>query len=166
MKIIVGIVIYRNDLDLLLKNLAMFSQQTVSIGDDFDLNIVLLDNDEGRQIEEIESTLKKNLDPDFIDRISLISSPNIGFGAGHNKIFAKAKQDGDFDYYLCANPDGIPHGNMLNEMVSFAKKKTTTGFLRQDSSRSSIPSYTIRRQAKRPGVPDAALCSQKLFLKD
>ena len=128
MKIIVGIVIFRNDLDLLLKNLTMFSKQMVSIGDDyFDLKIVLLDNDDGRQLEEIESRLKKNLDSAFIDKISLISSPNIGFGRGHNKIFADARRDGDFDYYLCANPDGIPHTNMLKEMISFAKKKDDRG---------------------------------------
>ena len=118
MKIIVGIVIFKNDLDLLLKNLIMFSKQMVSIGDDyFDLKIVLLDNDDGRQIEEIKNALNlnKNLASAFIKNISYISSPNIGFGNGHNKIFAYAKRNRDFDYYLCANPDGYRTGTCLKK---------------------------------------------------
>jgi GT2 family glycosyltransferase len=127
MKIIVGIIIFRSGLDLLLKNLAMFSKQAASAGNNFDLKIVLLDNDGGRQIEEIKNALKGHLPPAFIGNISYISSPNIGFGAGHNRIFADAARDGEFDYYLCANPDGIPHNNMLDEMVSFAKKNGDRG---------------------------------------
>lgn len=126
MRIIVGIIAYRNNLELLFKNLEMFSRQYFAPGRNVELSFFILDNDDGRQLQSINDMAETNL-PDIAGKISYIGSENIGFGAGHNKIFSFAKQKMDFDYYLCVNPDGIPHREMLNGMVSFAEKNNDHG---------------------------------------
>ncbi len=44
---------------------------------------------------------------------------NIGFGAGHNAMMASEL----FQYYLALNPDGVPHPDMLLNLLRFAKGK-------------------------------------------
>jgi len=127
-KIIAGIIVYKSDIELLLKNIKMFSRQSVFFGNrDFNLEIIILDNDDGRQISEIKEIFKEKFSADFYSKITFLSSENTGFGSGHNRIFYYAKDLGDFDYYLCINPDGIPHKDMLKELLSFALRNDDRG---------------------------------------
>jgi GT2 family glycosyltransferase len=117
MKIIIGIVVFKNDLDLLFKNIKMLLKKH----EGHDRQIIILDNDDGKQLEEIKSKAPGE------NQILFISSKNVGFGAGHNKIFKYADNLGGFDYYLAVNPDGIAHHQMIDNLVTFAKKNKNAG---------------------------------------
>ena len=127
MRIIIGIIVFRSDLELLFKDLVMFSKQYLPPDRDIELGFFILDNDGGRQLQSIKDMVEKNFSSGIAGNISYVSSENVGFGAGHNKIFSLAKQEADFDYYICVNPDGIPHREMLGRMVSFAEKNNDRG---------------------------------------
>lgn len=115
MNIIVGIVVFKNNLEILSKSLDMlFKQQFTGKKE-----IIILDNDNGNQINDIQSIIKDN-------NVTFIKSNNIGFGAGHNKIFSYANNK-IFDYYLAVNPDGVPHYKMLDNLIKFAKSKQDKG---------------------------------------
>jgi len=110
MNIIVGIVVFKNNLEILSKSLDMlFKQQFTGKKE-----IIILDNDNGNQINDIQSIIKDN-------NVTFIKSNNIGFGAGHNKIFSYANNK-IFDYYLAVNPDGVPHYKMLDNLIKFTKR--------------------------------------------
>jgi len=129
LKAVAGIVIYKSDLNLLLKNLHMFARQTIfTEKENVEFDVIILDNDNGRQIEELKRIFSGSLPEGFYDRITYLASENIGFGRGHNRIFYYAKDRGDFDYYLCVNPDGIPHRDMLRELLFFTLRNESKGF--------------------------------------
>lgn len=109
MKVLVGITTYNSNIDILAKSLDMLAKQVLP--DNVELAINLHDNTNGKQKAILTKLLKSN--------ITYTTSNNIGFGASHNKVMA----DNEFDYYLCLNPDGIAHHNMINALLEFAKNK-------------------------------------------
>ncbi len=124
MKVIIGLILFNSDKDVLFKNIDMLSKQSIFTSPCVSYEIVILDNNNGKQIPEIEALLANCK---FKDKITLLQSKNIGFGAGHNKIFNFSKHKWSFDYYLCINPDGIAHYQMLGQLINFAKSKSDNG---------------------------------------
>jgi N-acetylglucosaminyl-diphospho-decaprenol L-rhamnosyltransferase len=121
--VLVGLVLYKCDLDILEKCLLSFKYQGIDLCK-VNIQIAIIDNDNGSQAEAVQSLAKRNGIPIFFT----ISSENIGFGAGHNRIFSQALEKiGSFDYYLCVNPDGIPHRNMVENLIRFAASKDAKG---------------------------------------
>lgn len=92
-----------------------------------DYKIMLLDNNNGKQIDEVKNLFNEKLSTELNSKIIYLGSENIGFGAGHNKIFNYAKELSSFDYYLCVNPDGIPHHKMIENLIEFAYKNNDKG---------------------------------------
>jgi len=128
MRILVGIIVYNCDISLLVKCLLMFSRQTAfTVLNDFDLDIVILDNAEGAQIPEIKKAVRSTFPTEFSSKVEYVSSENIGFGGGHNRIFDHALERRDFNYYLCVNPDGIPHYSMIEQLAGFSQKNNNRG---------------------------------------
>ena len=119
MKIIIGIVLFKNNLDLLLKNLSMLFLQNIFSSQNILYEIIILDNDNGEQIEQVKTLI---LSFPNNKNITFLKSENVGFGAGHNKIFNFAKNRAAFNYYLCVNPDGIPHYQMLEYFSKLAPR--------------------------------------------
>ena len=123
MKIVISILVYKSSLDILSKNLYMFSKQDFLDNSDNSIEIVICDNDRGSQIEEIIA-LSSRLN---IKNVHFIESDNVGFGGGHNKTFSFAKNNFQFDYFLVVNPDGVPHSRMINYLIDFASNNKNQG---------------------------------------
>jgi GT2 family glycosyltransferase len=121
-------IIYRNDLSVVVKCLQMlFRQSWVVDHPERQLEIVVLDNDDGNQLKTLERLLNTTLPKAQRERITLMGSPNVGFGAGHNRIFQTHARKGRTDYYLCVNPDGIPHPLLLERLIGFAQAHDNQG---------------------------------------
>lgn len=128
MRIVIGIIIYHEDLEALKKDLLMFSRQTLWQEEpETDCRVVILDNGEGAQIEEVRELARRFLPESFASRLVCLASEDVGFGRGHNKIFNYAKDNFAFDYYLCCSPDGCPHPEMLSRLLAFARKNQDRG---------------------------------------
>lgn len=56
------------------------------------------------------------------------NTANVGFGEAHNTMMRQSFNAGA-DYYLCINPDGFVHFDLLRQLVSFASDKTDLGLL-------------------------------------
>lgn len=110
-------------MDVLAKNLSMLSKQDVLEDAGNSMEIVICDNNQGAQIDEVKKLAKKIK----IKNIHFINSKNLGFGAGHNQVFAFAEKNLKFDYFLIVNPDGIPHPRMISYLTDFAKKNNDKG---------------------------------------
>lgn len=123
MNLAISIILYKSPIEILEKNLKILSEFLNQINHNIKFKIFFSDNNNGGQIQEVSELVKRkfsNLDCDFI------SNPNIGFGAGNNKIF-NSLIDKEFDYFLIMNPDGISHPNMISNLVNFAISKNNTG---------------------------------------
>jgi N-acetylglucosaminyl-diphospho-decaprenol L-rhamnosyltransferase len=119
-KIAVGIVLYQNNLELLKKCLVGLKNQVFN-SLKVEIEIGVIDNTEGSQLEDLQ-LIAQSID---LPISVAISSPNIGFGAGHNQLF---QQWGiASDYYLCVNPDGIPHYQLAERLIRFAQEKQDQG---------------------------------------
>ncbi|MBM7115641.1 glycosyltransferase family 2 protein [Archangium primigenium] len=57
------------------------------------------------------------------------SGSNLGFGAGHNVLMARAFQDADVGYYLCVNPDSVLHPDCLAELVAEVQRQRRPGLV-------------------------------------
>lgn len=121
-KVLVGYVLYKTNLDIFKKSLLSIKHQLFS-KEKFEVQIVILDNDQGTQLPDIKTFSEKH---DIPLTLALPSS-NIGFGAGHNYIFRQRINLGYFDYYLCINPDGISHPQMVDQLIEFAANKENNG---------------------------------------
>ncbi|MDY7233133.1 glycosyltransferase family 2 protein [Hyalangium rubrum] len=54
---------------------------------------------------------------------------NLGFGAAHNRVMKEAFASPTTRYYLCVNPDGVPHPRCLSELVTEAERAERTGLI-------------------------------------
>ena len=117
---VIGIILYNSELDILSKNIKDL------LSGSFDAEVILLDNTNGNSEQEIIEFFQGPL-KDLASKIHYYKSENIGFGAGHNKIFEIAKQQYDFEYYLCCNPDGIAKYDLLDKLITFAKERQDKG---------------------------------------
>jgi N-acetylglucosaminyl-diphospho-decaprenol L-rhamnosyltransferase len=131
--ILAGTVLYQNDVGLFLKCIQLFLRQyhllnqSLRLTDTFplELQFAILDNTQGAQLQEIKTLLAQVLSPEDLNRFHYLASPNIGFGLGHNLIVETFSPSLGFDHYLCFNPDGIPHPEMLSSLFAFVKAMET-----------------------------------------
>jgi N-acetylglucosaminyl-diphospho-decaprenol L-rhamnosyltransferase len=115
-----GIVLYKNDLELLRKALAGFKHQTFE-SLDVEIKLGFIDNTEGSQLEQVKAIAQA-----LEMKVEVaIASKNIGFGAGHNRLFQSFECSPD--YYLCVNPDGLPHHRLVERLLRFAQAKADQG---------------------------------------
>lgn len=119
-KVLISIILYKSDLDFLIKSFKIIEQNQE------DLIFSIIDNDNGSKIAEMQELLRDNFNSTFQSKFSFIASENVGFGAGHNKSFIQ-NNNKEFDYFLCVNPDGILHPNCIKELILFAKKHSNKG---------------------------------------
>jgi N-acetylglucosaminyl-diphospho-decaprenol L-rhamnosyltransferase len=123
LKVTIGIVLYQNDLDLLYKTFLGVREQIRSCCN-FEIHVVILDNDRGGQVEAVKSLA----DRASIDLAWIGGGENIGFGAAHNDLFERSKVITPMaDYYLCMNPDGVPHRLMIDTLLQFSQSKSDKG---------------------------------------
>ena len=115
-----GIVIYNSDLSLLKKCLLGLKNQIFN-SLNVEIEIGIIDNTEGAQIEAVKVIAQSISLPIKV----AISSENIGFGAGHNKLFQEFGTSAA--YYLCVNPDGIPHHQLVERLIRVARSNTDKG---------------------------------------
>ncbi|PSB27226.1 glycosyltransferase family 2 protein [Stenomitos frigidus] len=119
----IGIVLYKNDLNLLYKSLLGFKEQLLS-SLPISIELGIIDNSQGSQLRQV---LKIADDLNLSVSVSQ-QGENIGFGAGHNCLFRNLQaMNREMDYYLCANPDGIPHQRMIENLVVFAQARNNQG---------------------------------------
>ena len=123
LNVTIGIILYRNDLDLLYKTFLGIREQVRSTTE-FEIQLVIIDNDHGKQVAEVTSLAKKAA----IELLLIEASENIGFGAGHNYLFNRVQKLGPaIDYYICMNPDGVPHRSMVDILLQFAIDRGNQG---------------------------------------
>jgi len=106
--------------------------------------IVTYNNNEDDLSKAINSFLDSNLkvklyiyDNSPINKIKLLcnderieyifSESNIGFGAGHNKIIEKVKEDSN--YHLVLNPDVKFDGSIFEELLDYMEKNGKVGLI-------------------------------------
>lgn len=119
-RVVISIIIYKSNLEILLKSLKILDSNKNGL----EYAFVIIDNNEGAQIDALKAMVSENLS--LAPLFTYIKSPNIGFGAGHNLAF-RTVADTEFDYFLCANPDGIFHPDCVINLVEFAKKCRDNG---------------------------------------
>lgn len=59
------------------------------------------------------------------DNFTFLTSPNLGFGAGHNFVIPYL----DSEFHAIINPDIIIENNVLSELISFLKKNPETALV-------------------------------------
>ncbi|MFM2313533.1 MAG: hypothetical protein RLZZ04_2809 [Cyanobacteriota bacterium] len=139
LKLAAGIVLYQNNLELLKKCLVGLKNQIFNFLK-VEIEIGIIDNTEGSQIEAVQ-LMAQSIDLPI--KIA-ISSPNIGFGAGHNKLFQEWGISSD--YYLCVNPDGIPHYQLAERLIQFAQGNKDQGIFEARQFPTEHPKiYDIQR---------------------
>jgi N-acetylglucosaminyl-diphospho-decaprenol L-rhamnosyltransferase len=57
------------------------------------------------------------------------SGANLGFGAAHNRVMKEAFVSPSTRYYVCVNPDGVPHPRCLAELTAEAERPGRTGLV-------------------------------------
>jgi N-acetylglucosaminyl-diphospho-decaprenol L-rhamnosyltransferase len=121
--IAIGIILFKSNIDILGKCLTSLRNQSFNKLN-VKINLGLLDNDNGSQLD-IVYKLAKSIG---IEVHLLLSANNIGFGGGHNHLFRELdKNFSNIDYYICMNPDGIPHHLMIENLLNFAFLKEDRG---------------------------------------
>ncbi len=80
--------------------------------------------------------------------ISLIVSPNIGFGGGHNKVIRNIK--GKSEYHLVMNPDVTLNPDTLGKLLDFMDKNPDVGLT---MPKVLYPDGTLQHLCKRLPTP-------------
>jgi N-acetylglucosaminyl-diphospho-decaprenol L-rhamnosyltransferase len=121
MNLVIGTILYNSELEVFARSIQMLLRQSIyAINPDFRLSLFIQDNNTGTQIDELKFVLSQIPEIERLN-IRLVKSPNVGFAAGHNNLFRNACEVyGVFEYYLCMNPDSIPHHHMLQELLGMA----------------------------------------------
>lgn len=129
--LLIGVLLYKSDLTLLTQLVKGLFQQrfsdsisasTFRQSQHWAFQIILWDNDDGKQIESVQKHFQNTFTPEENQGIHYHASPNIGFAQGHNGIFTTYSSQFPCDYYLCLNPDGIPHPDLFQHFFEFIKK--------------------------------------------
>ena len=111
MNILVSIVTYKNNINILKKVINTIQQYSNST-----LTISIFDNSSSLNIK----SLAKELECHYF------SSSNIGFGAGHNKNVEYMSKIYIFNFILFLNPDLFITSSQIETLISNMKKKTMT----------------------------------------
>lgn len=104
MKIVIGIVLYKNTKEQILKILNSIMVQTISA----EVKVSCWNNC-GSDYSWLAQHSGVHLSP---------YSSNLGFGSAHNKMMSHCNQ---WEFYLALNPDGILHHNALCRLSESAK---------------------------------------------
>ncbi|MCY0388758.1 glycosyltransferase family 2 protein [Robbsia sp. Bb-Pol-6] len=115
----IGIVLYRNSAQEIARCLNALKRQTRI---DAIKEILIRDQGGGDALEHVGQWCERHAMPVPI-RIS--SGANLGFGGGHNTLFASS--DPVSTAYLCLNPDGFMHPRCLEVMLESARKQHWSG---------------------------------------
>jgi GT2 family glycosyltransferase len=122
-RVLVGFVLYKSDLNIFKKSLMSFKNQSTDLCQ-INIQIAIIDNHDGSQLEAVQEIAETI----GIPLTFTMPSRNIGFGAAHNQIFYHALEStGGLDYYLCTNPDGIPHRSMMESLIQFSNSRADRG---------------------------------------
>jgi GT2 family glycosyltransferase len=117
----VGIVLYQNaprELERLCAALRL-NQETPGTPT---LRIVWWDNSPTDALRAELAGLAPGLDYRF-------SGVNLGFGAAHNRVMKEAFASPFTRYYLCVNPDGVPHPRCFAELATEAERPGRIGLV-------------------------------------
>ena len=115
----IGIVLYKNDANEIRRCLDGLKAQT---GKHLIREVLVRDQGGGECREHVATWIGKN--PGVLP-IKFSEGENLGFGGGHNILFASAHPNSTA--YVCLNPDGIMHPDCLAEMVGMAEKNKWRG---------------------------------------
>ncbi len=117
----VGVVLYNNpvsELQRLLDSLARCQAQPGTPS----LACVWWDNSPRDTLREPLLRLLPTADYHF-------SGENLGFGAAHNRMMARAFASPEVRAYVCVNPDGVLHPRGLAELVAEVSRQPRTGLV-------------------------------------
>ena len=104
---------------------------------DKDIKIIVIENSNNSQFkEELERTYK--------NVSCVLSSENLGMGAGNNTGIKKTKTD----FVLILNPDVILENSTINELIVASQKVTTFAILAPISSDANYPNYKLEDDKK------------------
>jgi GT2 family glycosyltransferase len=129
MKIIISIVIYKPDLNLLREAIAHFSLATAELKRQKECVVgldIVNNNPQDDSLAHIGAWLsQKDIIGDL--QVQLLNAPgNFGYGAGHN-ISIKASSDAD--YHLVSNPDVLVQADTLCKAIEFMESNLNTGLI-------------------------------------
>jgi N-acetylglucosaminyl-diphospho-decaprenol L-rhamnosyltransferase len=99
---------------------------------DKEIEIIIIDNSNNNRF-------KKNIEEKYKNVRCILSSQNIGMGAGNNLGIKNT----DKDFTLILNPDVILEKNTINELINASKKLDTFGIIAPISDKSGNPNYKI-----------------------
>lgn len=111
-KISAGIVLYNNNFELVEKAILSLLSSTVKV------HIFLLDNSPDNRLENFCKPYKISY---------FFNGVNIGFGAGHNKIFNNYCSDSD--YHILVNPDIEFDNKVIETLCNFASGNADVGLI-------------------------------------
>ncbi len=117
----VGIVLYQNEPRELARLCAALSLNQQAPGTPA-LRVVWWDNSPTDFLRAELARLSPEADYRF-------SGANLGFGAAHNRVMQEAFASPSTRYYLCVNPDAVPHPRCFAEVVAEAERLARTGLV-------------------------------------
>lgn len=117
-KITVGILLYRNQQREVNDCLLSLAEQT----SDSISEVLIRDQGGGECRSHVEAWMAAH--PDALP-INYMEGDNLGFGAGHNLLFASRNQS--TNAYLCLNPDGTIHPDCLSTLITAANESNWRG---------------------------------------
>ena len=97
-----------------------------------DIEIIVIDNSNNSQF-------KKNLEKKYENVKCILSSKNIGMGAGNNIGIKNINKD----FALILNPDVVLEKNAIDEMINASKSLETFGIIAPISDKPKFPNYRI-----------------------
>jgi GT2 family glycosyltransferase len=106
-KLVLGIITFNNpqeQLEQLLKSIHLAVDQTKDLPVETEIFIV----DNGEQTEWLDAQLPL---------AKFDSQGNVGFGKAMNRLMTAAFSNPAVEWFLCLNPDGVLHYNMLRELL-------------------------------------------------
>ena len=97
-----------------------------------EIEIIVIDNSNNSQF-------KKNLEKKYENVKCILSSKNIGMGAGNNIGIKNINKD----FALILNPDVVLEKNAIDEMINASKSLETFGVIAPISDKPKFPNYRI-----------------------
>ena len=101
---------------------------------DKEIEIIVIDNSNNTKF-------KKNIEGKYKNVKCILSSENIGMGAGNNLGIHITEKD----FTLILNPDVILHDNTIDELMNASKKLDTFGIIAPISDKPEYPNYKLDR---------------------
>jgi len=130
--------ISRQDLSIVIvtfKSEAVIHECIRSIAED--IKIIVIDNSNNFQFKE-------NLEKVYSNVTCVLSSKNLGMGAGNNMGIKKVKTD----FVLILNPDVILEKSTINELIIAAQKNLNFAILAPICSNMNYPNYELLNNQK------------------